>query len=82
MHELGDVLKQRRWAHNLTLVEVADRVGVSRRAVMTWEKGERVPGLVHFTRLVEVLQLDAPAMLALVAAVDRSKRRGHDNGGV
>ena len=74
MPELGSVLQARRWAHNLTIDELAAEVGVSRRSVIHWEQGQRVPGLVHFVRLVKVLDLDALAMIGLVGAVDAQHR--------
>ena len=81
MREFGDVLQARRWAYALTIEELADRVGVSRRSVNHWLQGQKLPGLSHFARLVKVLDLDAPAMLQLIEAVDRHDDQTHTTKG-
>ena len=69
MPEFGDVLQARRWAHGLTIDDLARGTGASSRAVNNWLQGRSLPSLIHFVRLCKILDLDTLAVCALVHRV-------------
>jgi transcriptional regulator with XRE-family HTH domain len=52
-----------RRANGLTLLDIAQRVGVNPTTVLRWERGERVPGAVNARALERVLGLPADTLL-------------------
>lgn len=53
-----------RRASGLTLLDIAQRVGVNPTTVLRWERGERVPGAANARALERVLGLPADTLLA------------------
>ena len=47
----------------LTQLELAERVGVSRQTLFTWEKGERMPSMVQLTKLAQALEVSVDLFL-------------------
>jgi transcriptional regulator with XRE-family HTH domain len=61
-------LRQYRLALGYTRAEVARRLGVSVHAVRSWERGERVPKLLEFTKLAALYGLSLERLWALCEA--------------
>ena len=77
----GPELKARRKELELTMQDVADRVGlVHRQQVYEWERGKVRPGRKHLRRLAMVLQV---SMLDLIATPQKAslltERTKHDD---
>ena len=79
MTQFGDVVQARRWAHGLTIDDLARGTGASRRAVNNWLQGRSLPSLVHFVRLCEILDLDTLAICALVRHVAAEDQEHSDS---
>lgn len=79
---LGMRLETERVRHELSIRELAARVGVSQQTVIRWQRGESFPGVDDVERLAEVL-LVAPLVLAgwpaaRLSAKRKPRRRGSD----
>ena len=61
--KLGEKIKNRRMAKNLTVKDVADKMMVSPQAVYRWESGERMPDIVTFLSLVRMFGISVEEML-------------------
>lgn len=59
---MGWIIRDRRTAMNLTLVEVSTRAGVSRSSLSRWELGEATPSVMALYALGEALNCH-PAVL-------------------
>lgn len=77
---LGELIREKRKALNLTQTELGDLVGMSQRWVSTLERGETdVPRRVHLHALAEALKLDvAELYVAADVARDESSARAAD----
>ena len=65
----GPELKARRKELELTMQDVADRVGlVHRQQVYEWERGKVRPGRKHLRRLAMVLQVSISDLIGWPAA--------------
>jgi transcriptional regulator with XRE-family HTH domain len=91
LKRLGENIRRARIRRNLTIEEVAKKIGAGRRAVMDAEKGKPSTGIVVYAALLWVLdllgQLDQvadPSMdkegLALEAA--KGRKRARKSGGL
>ena len=57
----------------LTQTELAEKVGVSLKAVQAWEGGRAQPRLRHIGRLAEVLGVSAEELLETFEAAEAGK---------
>lgn len=68
MEDIKHNLKSLRKANNLTLEELAEKLGVSRQTVAKWEKGETVPDIENCIALAELYDVTVDS---LVRVADR-----------
>lgn len=68
---LAHAIRTAREEAGLTRPELAARVGVSRNAVLAWDKGRSVPSLLNLGPLCEALGVD-PSLFAFPPAVPAS----------
>jgi transcriptional regulator with XRE-family HTH domain len=61
--QLGDRIRELREAAGLGREQLADGAGVSARAVIQWELGEREPGWFNMLALAEALGVQVTAFL-------------------
>lgn len=54
----GDIIKQERKKKNLTQIELAKKVGISRNALINYEAGTRIPPINVQLKLADVLGID------------------------
>lgn len=54
----GDLIKELRTEKGLSIRELADLAGVNRATVSRWERGQRVPSVDDFWRLMDALGAD------------------------
>ena len=69
---LAETLKKLRSEKGLSQRELAERMFVTRSAVVRWENGTRLPDAAMITRLSGVLDADVGMLLAAVAQSDES----------
>lgn len=62
--DLGELIKERREAFDLTLSELALDLGVNASNVRAWESGTCLPDLLRFRRLCDVLALCSDEVFA------------------
>lgn len=62
--DLGQLIRERREAFDMTRSELAVDVGVQPANVRAWEDGTCLPDLIRFGRLCTALALCADAVLA------------------
>lgn len=62
--QIGAFIQERRKAHSLTQQELADRLGVTNKAVSKWEKGRSLPDAALFEPLCRELEISIPELLA------------------
>lgn len=60
----GAFLAQKRKEKGLTQLELAEKLGVTNRAVSKWETGAGLPDTALLTRLADALATTADALLA------------------
>lgn len=59
----GKLIRTLRLKHNMTQLALADRIGVSDKAVSKWERGCGAPEISILPVLAEALQVDTEALL-------------------
>jgi len=69
MHEIYNHIEKLRKDNNMTQVDLAKRLGVSRSAVNAWEMGVRKPHIDHIVALAKVFNITTDYLLM----VDGSK---------
>ena len=57
------ILKEKRKEMKMTQSELAERVGVSRRQIIKWEKREVMPSPRHIEKLGKILELDKTKLI-------------------
>lgn len=62
--QIGQFIRGRRQARSLTQQELADRLGVTNKAVSKWEKGRSMPDVGLFEPLCRELEISIPELLA------------------
>ncbi|MQS44741.1 helix-turn-helix domain-containing protein [Lactobacillus salsicarnum] len=55
MKPIGDILREKREAGNLTQQELADKIPVSRQTVHRWEAGKSHPDMEYMIKVAEIL---------------------------
>lgn len=63
----AELLREAR-PRRITQQQAADHIGVSDSAISTWERGQRVPDVSDFARLVELYGVDDAEMVRIVRA--------------
>lgn len=58
---LGNRLRELREAKGMTRAELGEAAGLSERAIIKWERGEREPGWFNITALAEALGVSCEA---------------------
>lgn len=61
---IGNLIKSQRKRADLTQNELADRIGVSKKAVSKWEQGRGIPDISLLYQLSKVLDMDIESILA------------------
>jgi len=74
MTEFGIRLKELREAAKLTQQQLADKAGVSQRAVSHWEQGLREPSWSNAKSLADALGVDCTAFEKRATRTSRTKR--------
>ncbi len=67
---IGDEIKNARKAKNLTQKELAEITGISRNAIVNYEKGYRVPTLENFLKLCRVLEINTDKVSELKEEIE------------
>jgi transcriptional regulator with XRE-family HTH domain len=67
-------LKELRQAAGLSQKELAEKIGVSRRAVSHWEQGLREPGLFVGPALAEALSVNLESLFVEPAVIHKPRR--------
>ena len=62
--QIGQFIQEQRKAHELTQRELADRLGVTNKAVSKWELGRSMPDVALFEPLCRELEISIPELLA------------------
>lgn len=62
---LGDRIKELRLAQNLTQVQLADKLGVSKQTVSNWENGNIPPSIDMLLSVIEYFHCSADYLLGL-----------------
>lgn len=71
--KLGLVIAKGRKNRQMTLQQIADRVGVSYPAVQQWEKGKTTPSRENVPKLAQALGLPPNVLEAVLASEDRER---------
>ena len=61
---IGKFIQEQRKAHGMTQQELADKLGVTNKAVSKWEKGHSMPDVALFEPLCRELEISIPELLA------------------
>ena len=73
MKLIGKEITDLRKAHNMTQMELADKVGISFQAVSNWERGNTMPDISKLPELAEIFHISVDELLkgksSLVTAV-------------
>lgn len=62
--QTGQLIRQLRLARRMTQRTLAERIGVTDKAVSKWERGRGVPDVETLPILADVLQADVKALLS------------------
>lgn len=63
MCEIGRIIARHRKAHNMTQMELADRMNVSFQAVSNWERGQSMPDISKLPELAECFGVSIDELL-------------------
>ncbi len=73
MKQIGKKITDLRKEHNMTQMELADKLGISFQAVSNWERGNTMPDISKLPELAEIFQITVDELLndkaSLVGAV-------------
>lgn len=62
---IGKTIKQLRLAYNLSQEDLAEKLGVSRQTISSWENDRTIPALDHMKKLCEEYQLSLDQLFHL-----------------
>ena len=62
--QIGQFIQERRKGRGMTQQELAERLGVTNKAVSKWEKGRSMPDVALFEPLCRELEISLPELLA------------------
>ena len=57
MKQIGKKITNLRKAHNMTQMELADKLGISFQAVSNWERGNTMPDISKLPELAEICRI-------------------------
>lgn len=63
MEKVGKKIAQLRKSHNMTQLELADKMGISFQAVSNWERGISMPDIAKLPELAELFQVTVDELL-------------------
>ena len=73
MKQIGKKITDLRKVHNMTQMELADKLGISFQAVSNWERGNTMPDISKLPELAEIFHISVDELLdgkaSLVSAV-------------
>ena len=80
MARVGGIIAGRRKAKGLTQMQLAERVGVTNKAVSKWERGLNYPDIALLELLAASLELTVPELLRNISLYIVEKRYNIWNG--
>lgn len=72
MQKIGRILSELRKKHNMTQMELADRMGISFQAVSNWERGTSMPDISKLPELAALFGVSIDELLGQEAPLVRS----------
>ena len=57
LSDIGKLIRSERKKHNLTIKQLADKLDVTMRAIIYWERGAKLPSLATVDKLLELFNL-------------------------
>ena len=63
MKQIGKKITDLRKAHNMTQMELADKLGISFQAVSNWERGSTMPDISNLPELAEIFHISVDELL-------------------
>lgn len=66
MNKFGETVKKARKERNMTIKELADRVGMSANEIASIEKGKRVPRVTTISRIANALEFSYEQLLDIL----------------
>ena len=63
MKQIGKKITDLRKAHNMTQMELADKLGISFQAVSNWERGSTMPDISKLPELAEIFHISVDELL-------------------
>lgn len=64
MKQIGKKITELRKAHNMTQMELADKLDISFQAVSNWERGNTMPDISKLPELAEIFQISVDELLS------------------
>ena len=64
MKQIGKKITNLRKAHNMTQMELADKLGISFQAVSNWERGNTMPDISKLPELAEIFRISVDELLS------------------
>lgn len=77
MQNIGNRIIRLREANNLTQAEMAERLGVSRQTVSSWESGRTCPGANMLQEICNAFEVDLNCLITQSPNFHKTKRRNH-----
>jgi transcriptional regulator with XRE-family HTH domain len=62
---IGNLIKQRRLEQNITQINLAKRIGVSRQTISNWENDKTLPDIDYIIELAQLFNLSVDQLLAV-----------------
>ena len=74
--KVGRKIAQLRKSHNMTQLELADKMGISFQAVSNWERGNSMPDIAKLPELAELFHTTVDELLGEKSELVESAARG------
>ena len=71
--KIGQLIRRLRQELNLTQKQIADKMGISDKAVSKWERGHGMPDISFLSELSELLNVDLDALMSGEVEVNQSQ---------
>jgi transcriptional regulator with XRE-family HTH domain len=62
---IGNIIKQRRIEQNITQIDLAKRIGVSRQTISNWENDKTLPDIDYIIELAQLFNLSVDQLLII-----------------